>query len=59
MLTQNLIIGLLCIPAGIIAIIFTYKNPDSQLKNEDLKGYIGGIALIVIGVMFILGKLNW
>ena len=55
----NIILGIVFIFLGVWVIQFTRKNPDSQLKSSDMKGYIGGFFLIVIGILSILGKLNW
>ena len=52
----NLIVGSVCILIGVWIFIFTYRNPDSQLKSLDLKGYIAGIGFIILGIMCLIGK---
>lgn len=51
-----IIIGIGFIILGILTIVFTYKNPDSQLSSLDWKGYLGGICAIIIGIFMLLNK---
>lgn len=53
---MNLFIGLSFIILGVVTIIFTYKNPDSQLSSLDWKGYLGGVCAIIIGFFILLNK---
>lgn len=53
---MNIIIGIGFIILGILTIVFTYKNPDSQLSSLDWKGYLGGICAIIIGIFMLLNK---
>jgi hypothetical protein len=48
---KRLLIGIGFIIAGIWAIIYTYKHPNSTFKAHDIGGYMGGITFIVLGVM--------
>jgi hypothetical protein len=56
---MNLIVGLSFIVLGIGTLIFTYKNPDSQLSGLDWKGYIGGFCAIILGIVVLLNKITW
>ncbi len=58
---KNVIIGLLFVFGGVFAIWLTYKNPsdkDDAMKS-DAKGYLGGIIAIIVGIMTLIGKINW
>lgn len=56
---MSIITGLIMASIGIAAIVFTFKNNDSQFFNSDLKGYIGGLLLMIIGILFALNKITW
>ncbi|MFP9117151.1 hypothetical protein ACLI08_05115 [Flavobacterium sp. RNTU_13] len=56
---MSIITGLIMVGVGIVAIIFTFKNNDSQFFSSDLKGYIGGLLLIIIGILFALNEITW
>jgi len=58
-LIMSIITGLIMVGVGIVAIIFTFKNNDSQFFSSDLKGYIGGLLLIIIGILFALNEITW
>ena len=53
---MQIIVGITFILVGILTIIFTYQNPDSQLSSIDWKGYIGGFCAILVGIFLILNK---
>jgi uncharacterized membrane protein HdeD (DUF308 family) len=53
---MRIIVGIIFILVGIWTIIFTYKNPDSQLSSIDWKGYLGGFCVIIIGIFIILNR---
>ncbi len=55
-LKMHIILGIIFIVFGILTIIFTYQNPDSQLSSFDWKGYIGGFCAIIIGICMILNR---
>jgi hypothetical protein len=55
----NIGIGLLMIIFGIGVIIFMSKRPPSYpLTSVNFKGYAGGVAFIIIGIIYILNKLH-
>ena len=58
MIIKETIIGIVCICIGIGAIYWAYKYPNKgvDMLLGDAKGYIGGILLIIIGILFIVGK---
>lgn len=58
-MVKELIIGVVSIVIGIYLVIHTYRNPNSQLTNINFKGFAGGIGLIIVGIMFILGKIHF
>jgi uncharacterized membrane protein HdeD (DUF308 family) len=51
--------GILFILAGIVSIIYMYKNPNKTFIGQNIGGYIGGFFLILIGVLLIMGKIHW
>jgi len=57
----NIWIGALLIIVGIIAIVFafkmTYTSPSPGAPK--LKGLVGGVICLLIGIMLILGYGNW
>lgn len=61
---QNILTGSSFIVFGILVIIFTYKQTwDSNTPmfniNRGMKGYLGGVGSIILGIMWILGKMHW
>jgi hypothetical protein len=52
---KDIFLGFLFIIIGIFLLVFTYKNPAVQIKSADLKGYLGGIGFIILGVLTVLG----
>ena len=56
---MNILIGLCFIAVGIYSIMYTYKNSDPQLVSADLKGYLGGVVAIILGVLAVLNKVTW
>lgn len=54
---MNYIIAFCFFSIGVYSIYTTYKKP-SPLKSTDLKGYIGGIAFLYVGIMGFIGKIN-
>jgi hypothetical protein len=54
---MNLLVSLFVILLGIYSIYTTYKKP-SPLKSTNLKGYIGGIAFLYLGIMGFIGKID-
>lgn len=53
---MNFLIGIGFIILGVWSLVFTYKNPDSQLSSADWKGYLGGVCAIIIGIFILLNK---
>ena len=53
----NILISLVFLIFGIYFVYNTYKKP-AILFSTDLKGYIGGIGCIAIGLMSLFGKMN-
>jgi len=55
----NIGIGILMIIFGIGVIIFMSKRPPSDpLVSVNFKGYAGGVAFILLGIIYILNKLH-
>ena len=54
---MNYIIAFVFFCIGVYSIYNTYKKP-SLLKSTDLKGYIGGIAFLYVGIMGFIGKID-
>lgn len=57
MIIEN-ILGVLAIIWGIYELIDTYKSQQSENTwlNESARGYVGGIALITVGLYLIFGN---
>jgi hypothetical protein len=51
---KDVFLGFLFIILGIFLLIFTYKNPAVQIKSADLKGYLGGIGFVILGILIVL-----
>ena len=54
---MNLFVSLLFTLIGIYFIYNTYKKP-SPLISTDMKGYIGGIGFLYVGIMGLIGKID-
>lgn len=56
---ENIGIGIFMIIFGIGVIIFMLKRPPSYpLVSVNFKGYAGGVAFILLGIIYILNKLH-
>jgi len=56
---ENIWVGILMIIFGIGVLFFMSKRPPSDpLISVNFKGYAGGIAFILLGIIFILNKLH-
>lgn len=53
----NILISLVFISGGVYFIYSSYKKP-AVLFSTDLKGYIGGAGLVILGLMSLFGNLN-
>lgn len=53
----NFLLVLLFIGLGIYLIYSTYKKP-APLYSTDMKGYMGGILFIILGILSLLGKFS-
>lgn len=53
----NVLFSIVFLSGGVYFIYSTYKKP-AVLFSTDLKGYIGGAGLIVIGLLSLLGKMS-
>ncbi|RXR21471.1 hypothetical protein [Flavobacterium stagni] len=53
----NIFISLVFLSGGAYFIYSTYKKP-AVLFGTNLKGFIGGVGLIILGLMSLLGKMN-
>jgi hypothetical protein len=61
MLKEQLI-GLACIAIGGFVLWWTIKYPNKEKHDPitgNLKGYIGSIGFIVVGVLLLIGYLKW
>lgn len=51
-------LGIICILLGVIAIYTTYKTPEVEFSEGNIspkiKGYGGGLGLIIVGISFII-----
>lgn len=52
---KDFFIGIFCLGLGILFIINAYKFPDKERPTGEIRVWIGGIGLIVVGIMYILG----
>lgn len=52
---SDFLIGLAMLISGIVAIIYIIKSPSKETFHSNLKIWIGGIFLIIIGLMLLLG----
>jgi len=55
-------IGLVALLTGFLNLWRTYKHSvpeEEDYFNSNIKGYLGSICLIIIGILFILGYLEW
>lgn len=55
---KEILFGLVSIIVGICLLIYTYKNSAIQLKSADLKGYVGGVAFVIIGILLLSGMVK-
>lgn len=56
---ENIGFGVLFIFFGFGILIFISKKPSSHpLFSVNFKGYAGGVAFILLGIIYILNKLN-
>jgi len=58
----NILIGLVFLAGGILFLWWSIKNPSTDELDSltsDIKGYIGGIGAIFIGILLLLGKVHW
>ncbi len=57
---KSVLIGFVCIAVGCFFIWNTYKHPVKTDNTEaNMKGYIGGVILIVVGIMTLIGWGHW
>ena len=50
--------GFILISIGIIVLIYTNKQPKSELFSIKFKGYCGGITAIIIGIIHMLNEFH-
>ena len=50
---KHVLLGSLLIVIGIVMLYITYKNPITSLglRHNNLSGYLGGFAFILMGVL--------
>jgi hypothetical protein len=53
----NFLLVLLFISLGVYLIYITYKKP-APLYSTDMKGYMGGILFVILGILSLLGKFS-
>lgn len=51
----NFFYGLIILIVGILVLLYTYKFPNKERPTANIRGWIGGIALVIVGVSLILG----
>ncbi len=52
-------VGILMIIFGIGIIVFMLKRPHSDpLVSVNFRGYAGGVAFILLGIIYVLNKLH-
>jgi hypothetical protein len=58
---KEIIIGIVSICFGVVCIYVSYKYPTkgNDVFLADFGGYLGGIAGIVIGILFLIGVAKW
>lgn len=54
----NFLLILIFIGLGIYLIYSTYKKP-APLYSTDMKGYMGGVLFILLGILSLLGKFSF
>ena len=52
----DIIVGLFCIIIGVIIGVYNYKNSNKFMDSYNLKGWIGSIGFIILGIMCLIGK---
>ena len=58
---KHALLGSLFIVIGIVTLYFTYKNPIESigLRHNNYRGYLGGLAFILAGVLECFGYWHW
>ena len=59
-MTKETVIGLVCLILGTCFLWWTIKHPikDDYLTGN-VKGIIGGVGAIIIGILLLIGYLKW
>jgi hypothetical protein len=58
--TINVLIGLAFLAVGCFITWLTYKYPTkNDYTATNVKGYIGGITFILLGIITLLGLIEW
>lgn len=53
---KDIVLGILFIIAGLSMIVGTYKKPEKVFWSLNIQGYLGGLCLIIVGIVFIFKK---
>ncbi|MCZ8359860.1 MAG: hypothetical protein O9350_18925 [Microcystis sp. LE19-388.1G] len=53
---KDVILGIIFLLAGLTMIISTYKKPEKLFWSLNIQGYLGGVCLIIVGIVFIFIK---
>jgi hypothetical protein len=58
---EEQMLGIGCLIFGIVFLWWSIKQPDkgNDVLTGNAKGYIASIAFIVIGILFLVGKLHF
>ena len=59
---KSTLIGFACIAVGFFILWHRYKNPlrkDYDFTQANVKGYMGGIGFIILGIGTLIGWFKW
>ncbi len=54
----NIFAGILSIAFGVFVLYYFKKYSEKPSLDTALKGFLGGIGLIIVGIMFIIGQIS-
>lgn len=52
---EEKICGIILIAFGVFFLRYTIKKPNKMFFSSDVKGYVGSVGAIVLGIMLLFG----
>ena len=59
---KSTLIGFACIAVGCFILLYVIKHPlrkDCDFTQANVKGYMGGIGFIILGIGTLIGWFKW